>query len=184
MTYVNLKNWRLRTKDRIIISMGGSCCLCGYNRCPDALAIHHLDPQQKDFNLGGIRARPKSWSKIVAELRKCVLLCHVCHSEVHAGYAVVPQDAKRFNEYYSSYESFPKAPQDNCPVCDSLKPIDRKTCSRSCSLKQRAAQSPINWQEIDLTKELKTKSILALSREIGCSDAAIHKRIKKLGLKA
>jgi len=34
-----------------------------------------------------------------------------------------------------------------------------------------------------LIKELKTKSVVQLSEELGCSDAAIHKRLKKLGLK-
>lgn len=32
--------------------MGGKCALCGYNRCHDSLALHHLDPKAKDFSFG------------------------------------------------------------------------------------------------------------------------------------
>jgi len=34
-----------------------------------------------------------------------------------------------------------------------------------------------------LNEELKTKSIVKLAEELGCSDGAIHKRLKKIGLK-
>lgn len=180
MAYADLKRWRCRTKDRIILAMGGKCCICNYNRCPDAMASHHLDPKEKDFNFGGIRANAKAWWKIVAELRKCILLCHVCHSEVHAGYATIPEYAPKFNESYSVYSSFPEPPKDNCPACQSLKPVNQKTCSKACSMRYR---EQVRWDQIDLEKELKTSSVLALSKRIGCSDVAIHKRLKKLSLK-
>ena len=41
----------------------------------------------------------------------------------------------------------------------------------------------VDWDNIDLKKELESKSIVKLSEELGCSDGAIHKRLKKLGLK-
>ena len=50
--------------------MGGSCVCCGYKKCDAALALHHLDPNEKDFSLGSIRANCKSWAEIVEELRK------------------------------------------------------------------------------------------------------------------
>src|ERR1700688_4794367 len=93
-----VKRWRKRCKERIIEAMGGQCCVCGYNRCQWALALHHLDPAQKDFGLGTIRANAKSWASIVEELRKCVLVCNNCHAEIHEGMVVVPNDAPRFNE--------------------------------------------------------------------------------------
>jgi len=98
-----VKRWRRRTKSRIIESMGGQCCLCGYNKCQSALALHHLDPSQKEIGLGAIRANPKNWSKIVDELRKCILVCHVCHCEIHEGLVKVPGDVARFNEVFSNY---------------------------------------------------------------------------------
>ena len=49
----------------------------------DALQFHHLDPNEKDFNIN--RAMARSWEYIRKELDKCVLLCNRCHTEVHAG---------------------------------------------------------------------------------------------------
>jgi hypothetical protein len=80
-----VKKWRHKCKLRIVESMGGKCQCCGYDKCTQALDLHHLDPTEKEMGLGGIRANPKSWESIVQELRKCVLLCNRCHQEVHAG---------------------------------------------------------------------------------------------------
>lgn len=62
---------------------GGKCLLCGYNKCMSALAFHHLDPSTKDFRIG-IKHR-RCFKTIKNELDKCVVLCHNCHSEYHAG---------------------------------------------------------------------------------------------------
>ena len=42
-------NWRKRTKIALVEYKGGKCCVCGYNKCIEALEFHHLDPSQKDF---------------------------------------------------------------------------------------------------------------------------------------
>jgi hypothetical protein len=99
-----VKTWRQNTKQRIVESMGGKCQLCGYARCNDALELHHIDPSQKDFTMGGIRANPIAWARIVVELRKCVLLCANCHREVEAGHISLPETAtSSFNEEFVEY---------------------------------------------------------------------------------
>jgi hypothetical protein len=178
-----VKKWRKTCKDRIITAMGGKCCICGYDRCSQSLALHHLDPAQKDFGFGQVMANPKNWDALAQELRKCVLICHNCHNEVHAGMAVVPLDAPCFNEEFSDYKSLQDTiPEvlDNCPVCGKLKPAHQKNCSLECT---GISRYKVDWDGIDLPEELKTKSIVQLAEEFGCSDAAIHKRMKKLGLK-
>jgi len=100
-----VKSWRKRSKARIIESMGGSCAICGYNKCVSALALHHLDPNSKDFNLSDALKNAKSWDKIVNELRKCALLCHNCHCEVHEKLINVPEDAPKFNEELFDYKN-------------------------------------------------------------------------------
>jgi hypothetical protein len=72
------------------------------------LALHHLDPSQKDLSLSAIRANPKNWETIVKELRKCVLVCHNCHSEIHAGVREVVNNAARFDEKYLDYKKINK----------------------------------------------------------------------------
>jgi hypothetical protein len=178
------RDWRKRNKDRIILAMGGSCCVCNYNKCTWALALHHLDPSEKEFNIGDMLTNFNSWERIVAELRKCILVCHNCHSEIHAGETLVPIDAARYNEYYSSaleQEAEKRTrPLTPCKVCGILKKPWLKSCSVECF---RKSTQRINWDLVDISKELETKSVLLLASELGVSDAAIHKRMKKLGIK-
>lgn len=61
---------------------GGKCQKCGYDKCENALTFHHLNPQEKDFNIA--KKYNVSWSKLKNELDKCVLLCANCHAEEHA----------------------------------------------------------------------------------------------------
>jgi hypothetical protein len=85
-----VKEWRIRTKERMVRSMGGECQICGYNKSHRALEFHHLDPTQKDFGFGGMRANPKSWTLIAEELKKCILLCGNCHMEIEDGTTDLP----------------------------------------------------------------------------------------------
>jgi DNA-binding transcriptional ArsR family regulator len=43
--------WRRRVKRRLVEEAGGSCVICGYDRCVAALHFHHLDPTAKSFAL-------------------------------------------------------------------------------------------------------------------------------------
>lgn len=61
---------------------GGKCSRCGYNKSMSALAFHHTDPSQKDFNIG-VSGYTKSYDDLKIELDKCELVCHNCHSEIH-----------------------------------------------------------------------------------------------------
>ena len=173
-----IKTWRNRTKARMIEAMGSACCVCGYSRCHGTMHFHHLDPKLKDFSLSSARANPASWSGIVAELRKCVMSCNRCHSEIHAGIAVVPDGAPRFNEAFASYDAIHRvAEKDSCPVCGSLKLARHLTCSaRFLSQRQRR----VDWSNIDLEHVLKSVSAAELSRRMGISSAAVYKRRDKL----
>jgi hypothetical protein len=61
--------------------LGGKCGICGFSRYKSALQLHHLDPKIKDAKFRNMR----NWSKtrIMAELKKCVLLCANCHAAHH-----------------------------------------------------------------------------------------------------
>jgi hypothetical protein len=182
----SVKRWRKACKERIITAMGGSCCICGYNKCQSSLALHHLNPNEKDFGLGSIRANPKNWSAIVVELRKCILVCHNCHYEIHEGIVSVTDNVNRFDETFEDYKQMQKdlalrnMVLTPCPVCGELKPENLINCSLSCAGK---ARRKINWEDIDLVKELENQSVVALAEKLNCSDGAIHKRMRKIGLK-
>lgn len=75
---------RLRIKKLLVEAKGGRCQACGYARCLVALDFHHIDESTKLFGLSQ-RGLIHSWDKIVAESKKCILVCANCHREIHAG---------------------------------------------------------------------------------------------------
>jgi hypothetical protein len=177
-----VKLWRQRTKDRIVESFGGHCNICGYNKCFAALELHHLDPAKKSFGLGSIRADPKKWDAIVQELRKCIMLCANCHREFHAGQIKLPEKLTFFNEEYSKYKlDFKKDDLDNCPICNEQKKKGLITCSKKCSAK---LSHGIDWDKFDLydLHVVQKLSNVQIGKLVGCSDAAVIKRLKKLRL--
>jgi hypothetical protein len=177
MSYASekVKLWRKNNKIKIVEAMGGKCVCCGYKKSTEALSLHHLDPSSKDISFKTLRSNPMSWNKMVIELRKCVLVCSNCHMEIHAGITNIPKNYERFNEKYA----ITKEKYDLCPVCGNQKKIYSKTCSYSCAGK---LARKLNWDNIDIENELKTKSMAQLARELDISDTAIRKRLNKLSL--
>ena len=66
---------------------------------------------------------------------------------------------------------------DICTVCDGRKPAKQKYCSHKCAQTNRRK---VDWDNIDLLKLLKEKSISELEKMLGVSNAAIYKRRDKL----
>lgn len=71
--------------DQLIDERGGQCERCGYHTCRAALQWHHLDPSQKEFQIG--HRRGLNIEQLRSEVSKCQLLCANCHCEVHAAAA-------------------------------------------------------------------------------------------------
>ena len=73
--------------DCVHAAVGDACWLCGYTRGPAGrrvLDFHHVRPAEKLFSLDRRHLINLAWRRVVAELRKCVLLCANCHREVEA----------------------------------------------------------------------------------------------------
>lgn len=176
-----VKRWRQNTKARMIESLGGKCCICGYNTCDDALECHHLDPTEKEFTFSDIRGNIKGWETLVRELRKCVLLCSNCHKEVHSSRSSteVPNDAPRFNEAFADYKVLQrKELMDTCPICEGEKPKHQKTCSYSCAAR---LSGKTDWSKIDVIALVEEcGSFEEAGRRLGLSGAAVGRRFKKV----
>lgn len=170
-----VKKWRSSTKDRMVEAMGGKCQCCGYSKTNKALAFHHVDPTKKDMGFGDTRANPKSWNKIVEELRKCILVCHNCHSEIHDGIRDLPKKYTKFNEDFSDYRKI--IDYDNCPVCGTEKPVKQKFCSHKCA---QTNKRKVDWDNIDLLDLMSKHTISDLEKMLGISNAAIYKRRDKI----
>lgn len=76
----NVIFWRQKVKLKLIEYKGGKCEECGYNKCPQSLQFHHINPKEKDFNISG---RTYSFEKMKSEVDKCKMLCANCHIEAH-----------------------------------------------------------------------------------------------------
>lgn len=76
------RQWMIARRTKVLEYMGGCCELCGST---DDLEIDHRDREFKWTH----RFCSYSWSRIVAELKKCQLLCRDCHHEktkIHRDY--------------------------------------------------------------------------------------------------
>lgn len=81
------RKWRSKKREfvsRIKITKG--CLVCGYNRCARALCFHHVS--NKKYSFAHLDVLDKT--VIIQEIKKCVVLCHNCHMELHEGLIVLP----------------------------------------------------------------------------------------------
>jgi len=81
---------RRKIKLMAIEYKGGKCQICGYNKYPGALDLHHINGQ-KDFGIGD-KGYTRSWERIKQELDKCILVCANCHREIEAGITQLPKE--------------------------------------------------------------------------------------------
>jgi 5-methylcytosine-specific restriction endonuclease McrA len=75
-------NWRVDKKRKLITLLGGKCQECGYDKdYPAVYHFHHKNPGNKNFGISGMTI---AFKKLVAEAKKCILLCANCHAEEHS----------------------------------------------------------------------------------------------------
>jgi hypothetical protein len=95
--YKYVKEWRKRTKLKLISAFGSKCGICNYQKCTDALEFHHLSNDDKNFTISKWH-KIANWKKLVEECKKCVLLCANCHREVHANVLNIPDNIQKLDE--------------------------------------------------------------------------------------
>ena len=54
---------------------GGACEICGYCKNIAALEFHHINPEEKKFNVDMRKFSNMNLEKLEAELEKCILVC-------------------------------------------------------------------------------------------------------------
>jgi hypothetical protein len=172
---ISVVEHRQRRKILATQAFGGFCGICGYNKCPQVLEFHHLDPDCKEFSIS-TSGSGRSWDKTVEELRKCVCLCSNCHREVHADVTKIPNTIRRFDESFATIKLPPK-PKKPCQTCKKPTTITNKYCSIKCAQKDR---EKIKWpSDGELTQRVKESNFCAVARDLGVSDNAIRKRLKR-----
>lgn len=79
---------RTALKQEFIDMLGGKCSRCGYNEFVAGLDFHHLsdkDNEMANLITKAATGNGKQRDLLLAEVRKCTLLCANCHRARHAG---------------------------------------------------------------------------------------------------
>lgn len=160
--------------------MGGKCVLCGFDKFPEALEFHHIDPSTKEFVLSGSYLS-RALSTQYAELRKCVMVCSNCHRGIHAGYYEIPKDWQNyFDEEKAQYYLDEQKPKEwKCQQCG--KPVYRG--SELCvECNKVAAQTIDRPTRQELKNLIRTLPFTSIGTKYKVSDNAIRKWCKAMGL--
>lgn len=96
--------------------LGGHCLKCGETR-PYVLNFHHVNPEDKEFELSRLLAN-SNVKEFFSETSKCVLLCSNCHSEFHYlndNYGITLED-------YLGLDSIPLIKSEEEKLVENQKP--------------------------------------------------------------
>lgn len=182
--YKNLKNWRRKTKEKSVQSLGGKCQICEYNKCIYALEFHHLDQSKKDFTLSSTSQGKQSWNKIKVELEKCILLCANCHREVHYNNLEIPINYQKFNETLIDLNLLTlqeKESSKKCLFCDSPISHYRRVCDRgNCKIANENFIIDISKEDLEL--KLIEFSTIEIANQLNSSRNHIDFLIKKYNI--
>jgi hypothetical protein len=77
-------------KIKLVKEAGGKCKECGYHKNYAALNFHHVNPEEKEFQLCMRKCSNSSLKKLREEAKKCILLCANCHMEHHYPHLMGP----------------------------------------------------------------------------------------------
>lgn len=90
----------------LIEHLGPGCMVCKYSRCLRNLTFHHMVEETKEFGLCE-REFSMKWDVLLHEAKKCVVLCHNCHGEVHEGLIQVNDEHMRVLDLLKSFSPSP-----------------------------------------------------------------------------
>ena len=77
---------RYKIKKKAVEYKGGCCKKCNWTGDISGFDFHHLNPNEKDFEINGKNIAGMKWEIVKLELDKCDLLCALCHRLEHSNY--------------------------------------------------------------------------------------------------
>lgn len=172
----------LKRKYEAILAHGGKCERCGYNKNIAALDFHHINPDEKEFQIDVRHFSNCNLDKLQKELDKCILLCANCHREEHNPDLILDnipeiikgtENKKSFNNK-NEYGSV-------CPICGKRFPksTGKTYCSNECRDSVRFAGYPTieeiekryvelkNWEKVAQSFNLTRKIIQGIRKRAG-----------------
>lgn len=134
--------------------------MCGYDRNIAVLEFHHINPDEKEFQLDMRHLSNTSLERLKEEADKCQLLCANCHREVHNPHLGMDEVEDLVNTEAKDKTSFENMTGSVCPVCGKRFPKSKGKiyCSKECrdadkhypSLEEVNEQYEIlkNWEKV------------------------------------
>lgn len=168
----------LKRKYEVVLSRGGKCEICGYNKNITALEFHHKNPDEKEFQLDMRHFSNNSLEKLQEELDKCILVCANCHREIH-NKDLIMTDIPELIKNAEDKKSFSsEKPGRVCPVCGKRFPSStgKIYCSEECRDSIRYAGYPTieeveerynefkNWEKVAQSFNLTRKVIQGIRK--------------------
>jgi len=131
---------------------GGACEICGYCKNIAALEFHHINPEEKKFNVDMRKFSNMNLEKLEAELEKCILICANCHRELH-NENLTMKNVPILLENVDKITFSNKGGQ-TCPICGKKfkKSKGKIYCSKECRVK--AKNYPTKQEVLDKYQEL------------------------------
>lgn len=164
---------------------GGKCCICGFDKYPEALEFHHIDPATKEFSLMSSGNMTKSLEKQLKELKKCTLVCANCHRGIHAGYITLPEDVESlYNEQIAQAlikenELIKFGKERKCLLCGAEIGRGSTYCVKCSKEVQRKTERP---SREELKEMIYTLPFTSIGKQFGVTDNAIRKWCVQYGL--
>lgn len=174
-----VKRWRQRAKEWLIEWAGGSCQACGYSRCHRNLSFHHV--YDKKAVVSRMIVTTMAFRLILDEAKKCVLLCHNCHGEVHERIIDCPSiEASAREKRLESMEMMRTVkPRGSRPCKKCGQPARSQFCSLSCSGKR----PQISWpSDEEMSQTVLKEPLTTIALRLGVSDKAVKKHCKVRGI--
>lgn len=93
-----LKQQERRKEIRVLIeSLKGPCIVCGEtDKC--CIDFHHINPEDKDFEIGDVGTRKWGNKRIIEEVKKCVSICSNHHRQLHYYNLTIQELIERYNK--------------------------------------------------------------------------------------
>lgn len=173
--------FRKRRKINLVKIAGCKCALCGYDRAISALEFHHINEEEKSYQLSSGNCH--KIEEDITELRKCILVCANCHREIHSGvHSKEELFAKQFfNEGVIEELSTPREKKEYvCSKCG--KPITRHSSSGMCAECVRQPLTSNRPTREELKEMIRTMPFTEIGLKYSVSDNAVKKWCDKVKL--
>lgn len=175
-----VSDFRRRRKENLIRVLGSRCCLCGYDKCVSALEFHHINPEQKSYQLSSGNCH--KIEDDLTEAKKCVLVCANCHREIHTSDIYKDIDLYEYQIYDNEYanqlikDTKREEKEYKCSNCGAQ--ITRQSQSGLCVScvqlgKRCKVENKPNREE--LKNLIRTMPFTKIAEMYGCSDNAVRK---------